>query len=668
MGTWRRAAVAPILVFLLVGPGGMRGAWGEAFRIDSPPDCEEGSLDLAALPGGGLVAVWQAGATASAGSSPRIFARLFDAHHVAAGPAFQVSGDSSAIGPAVAVGASGDFLIAWGDAGLGRLVVRHFNAAGGATGPEIVLLSAYPTGGVAVAATPTGFAVLAIQQTSVFLWRLAPTGFPLGTSEDVASTIRIPEESSPIGRDPIMVYNPAGLVLSWAEEHFGVATTGALLYTGAIQSLPVFAQEQPADDPLPLAPALAVDRAGRILVAWNESPVAWIVAPIEGWGGLRAQVFNPDGQALQEIPLWVSNSGPLGFSPPAVAADGEGFVVAWQSLSSSDDVSNATWLRRIGTDGALAGPAVFVGNTPSVSRPAVAVDSTHRVTVGWQAGVQPQFGPAVATCFSQGLYAASLEPSSQRLPLQNGRFEARVHWIDHAGHSGEGQAVPLSNDSGYFWFFGEDNVEVMVKVLDGREVNGNFWVFNGSLSDVVYTLTVTDTVTGRVSTYANRPGQLASFADTQAFPDAESASASVSATADLSAAAGLAVAPQSSQVAADQGVGPCEPPQPGRRSGLCLGDRFEVEVAWHANGTEGAGKGIGLTADSGYLWFFGPNNTELVVKVLDGRAFNGHFWVFYGALTDVEYTVRVRDTLTGAERVYSNPAGRLRSRADTAAF
>ena len=50
-----------------------------------------------------------------------------------------------------------------------------------------------------------------------------------------------------------------------------------------------------------------------------------------------------------------------------------------------------------------------------------------------------------------------------------------------------------------------------------------------------------------------------------------------------------------------------------------------------------------------------PENTELVVKALDGGGFNGHLWVFYGALTDLEYWITVTDTLTG------EPPGLLQS-------
>jgi hypothetical protein len=77
---------------------------------------------------------------------------------------------------------------------------------------------------------------------------------------------------------------------------------------------------------------------------------------------------------------------------------------------------------------------------------------------------------------------------------------------------------------------------------------------------------------------------------------------------------------------------------------------------------------VALTGDTGTFWFFGPDNLEVFTKVLDGRALNGKFWFFSGALSSVDYTLTVTDTQTGAVRVYHNPAGRLASVADTGAF
>src|SRR6266498_1602524 len=102
---------------------------------------------------------------------------------------------------------------------------------------------------------------------------------------------------------------------------------------------------------------------------------------------------------------------------------------------------------------------------------------------------------------------------------------------------------------------------------------------------------------------------------------------------------------------------------------LCLnGGRFRVQVGYQASSGSGAGQAVPLTGDTGYFWFFNSNNVELVIKVLDGRAVNNRYWVFYGALTDVAYTITITDTVTGAVKTYSNPQGGLASVADTSAF
>jgi len=72
--------------------------------------------------------------------------------------------------------------------------------------------------------------------------------------------------------------------------------------------------------------------------------------------------------------------------------------------------------------------------------------------------------------------------------------------------------------------------------------------------------------------------------------------------------------------------------------------------------TNASAQAVPLTGDTGYFWFFSSNNVELVIKVVDGRAFNGFFWVFYGALSDVAYTITVTDTQTGGIKTYSNSA------------
>jgi photosystem II stability/assembly factor-like uncharacterized protein len=103
---------------------------------------------------------------------------------------------------------------------------------------------------------------------------------------------------------------------------------------------------------------------------------------------------------------------------------------------------------------------------------------------------------------------------------------------------------------------------------------------------------------------------------------------------------------------------------------LCLqGHRFQVEVTWRDfEGRTGAGQTLPGSDQTGSFWFFDPGNTELAVKVLDGRLLNNHFWVFYASLTNVAYTLTVTDTATGAVRLYKNPLGHFGSAGDTEAF
>ena len=256
--------------------------------------------------------------------------------------------------------------------------------------------------------------------------------------------------------------------------------------------------------------------------------------------------------------------------------------------------------------------------------------------------------------------ASGCRPAADHLCLQNGRFEVRAEWRDFQGHSGQGTAVGLTGDTGTFWFFSPSNVEVVVKVLDGRGVNQAFWVFYGALSSVEYTLSVTDTETGLPRRYFNPAGTLASVGDTDGFGPLGAASTYrpkavpqgltlVSARTDPRAATGGCTA------------------DAGR---LCLqGGRFAVTAEWKDfQGHTGNGTAVGLTGDTGYFWFFSPGNVEVVAKVLDGRAVNDKFWLFYGALSSVEYTLTVTDTQTGSVRMYENASGNLASVADTSAF
>ncbi len=116
------------------------------------------------------------------------------------------------------------------------------------------------------------------------------------------------------------------------------------------------------------------------------------------------------------------------------------------------------------------------------------------------------------------------------------------------------------------------------------------------------------------------------------------------------------------------GDDPCLP----GNTAYCLSDgRFKAEVAWtDFAGNSGSARTLDFDSDdSGVFYFFNPGNKEVTVKVLNGCAFNDHYWVFASAATNVEYAITVTDTRTGNVRTYENELGKIAPAVtDTTAF
>ena len=88
------------------------------------------------------------------------------------------------------------------------------------------------------------------------------------------------------------------------------------------------------------------------------------------------------------------------------------------------------------------------------------------------------------------------------LCLHDGRFKVEVAYTTKTGN-GNGNAVPLTDQSGYFWFFDASNVEITIKVIDACTLNNRYWIFFSGLTNVGVRLTVTDLQTGQTKVYNN---------------------------------------------------------------------------------------------------------------------------------------------------------------------
>jgi hypothetical protein len=89
-------------------------------------------------------------------------------------------------------------------------------------------------------------------------------------------------------------------------------------------------------------------------------------------------------------------------------------------------------------------------------------------------------------------------------------------------------------------------------------------------------------------------------------------------------------------------------------------DRYRLSIDWTTReGVRGSAHPVAQSSEASALFtFFDRTNWEVMVKVLDGCAINGHRWVFLAAATDVEFDLTVED-LEGVEEdyTYHSPPG-----------
>lgn len=343
-----------------------------------------------------------------------------------------------------------------------------------------------------------------------------------------------------------------------------------------------------------------------------------------------------------------------------------------------------------------------------------------------------------------------VQPDGPALGLHGGRFRLALSWVDPAdGGLRTASAVRYSEESGAFWFLDPANPEVLVKLLDGGEINGHYWLFAASLTELAFTLEILDSAGGCLDlpvhppacptrVYHHPAGASRNFEDVEAMaaaappeppaprtgpdelvldpalphrgeplrllstlgadPDGWCRVGQGGVAVDADAAVlyllvedlwppilpppcpepppGLApfaweidtgelpagrpnwrvamvwsgLPPEVQQPLAEtafelrEATAPGAPPAPlVLHPALPPAERFSARVDWAnpATGETGQGRPTRLSSDSGQFTFFGPGNVEVALKLLDGRAVNGHWWLFVSSQTRLPYTLRV---------------------------
>jgi len=604
--------------------------------------------------------------------------------------------------PSVATGADGRVLMVWGSFGggdtLNGVVGRLYDAGSGVfLSDEILIAAVASVRSTKVVAEPGGgyFVAWVDGAESAHARRCGADGQPAGPAFPASFYFINP------GTFDLAVIPSGGHIVtgSWDAPF-------PPFQTYMVVSL-LDSQDQPSgggvvwpaeNGVFSVYPRIAAMPGGGFVLTWTNA-----FAP---FNSVWAEHLSAQGVPLDE-PFRVNDLSTASRSRPSVVSeDGGGFAVVWRNLA--EEPLNGLWVQRYDAAGARRGAAIHLADVSNRSAtsdiglaPAVVSGPAGRHLLLWpdqtlqgellllgrvfDASWQPvgdafpvndapppaktelagSFVPGggFVALWPRGFtddnpsdvfgrrFSADCRGGSGSLCLNGDRFFASVAWHDPRSNArGVATALPLTTDTGAFWFFSAGNAELLVKVLDGRPVNGSWWVFFGALTDLEYDLTVTDAATGIHKVYHNPPYTLASRADVNAFPEPPPG-LSPGAPVEGVATRGL---PRSNMA--------CP-------AGACLGP-FQVRVEWidPATGQTHQAAGMPLSDGSAYFWFFDPSNIELIVKVIDGHTVNGHWWVFYGALSNVEYTIHVDRPDQGLSRSYHNAAGHMESRADTLAF
>jgi hypothetical protein len=497
-----KAAVAPA-----PAPAPLR--LGEEFRANVTTPGNQLVPAVAIGPDGGFMIVWY-GETGAYG-------RIYDAGGRPRGGEILLNapGSSQPDAPRVAADASGRFMVVWSDRGS-SVRGRLFGADGQPIGGEILIAgdhgpAAFPD---IVAAPGGGFLVIwSRDDRFVHAQRFDSQGGRIGGESQFYP--------GPGSFFRLAALSPVGFLLTWNPFNQTGTNTSNLL----AQRLD--AAGQPVGDSILVAGAIPGVVQGVVPVAYADGgfAVVWVNGALgrPELTGLFARRYAADGSPASGAVQIRRGSQVVNMPPAAVALPSGDTWALWFESGLPLDPDGGVFSGVFDPAWNLRGAAARV-NTYTAdfqAEPAVAAGPAGLVAA-WASGSLPSEGGGSQDgsgldIFAQRFTTASCAADSSQLCLA-GRFRVAVQLIDpRSATAATAQPIPLTADSGAFWFFEASNVEVMVKVLDGRALNGHFWVFAGALSDVEYTITVTDTQTGKSKVYRNAPHQLASRSDTEAF-------------------------------------------------------------------------------------------------------------------------------------------------------
>lgn len=101
---------------------------------------------------------------------------------------------------------------------------------------------------------------------------------------------------------------------------------------------------------------------------------------------------------------------------------------------------------------------------------------------------------------------------------------------------------------------------------------------------------------------------------------------------------------------------------------------FDIALTARDQRTGNTGSGIVIGQNDVYGYFSLPTlsgnagNPELIVKMVDASGIGQNYWVFYGTMTDLEFTLSVKENATGIVKTYAQDPAHPSGQFDTSGF
>ncbi|WP_374498923.1 DUF4347 domain-containing protein [Zoogloea sp.] len=308
-------------------------AQGAQFHVNTYTFDNQRDPQVAMDASGNFVVVWES--TGQDGSSNGIYAQRYNSSGVAQGSEFRVNSTTTydQLEPAVAMDASGNFVIAWQSwsqdlANSNGIYAQRYNSSGVAQGGEF-LVNTYTTDSQtepSVAMDASGNFIIAWQSFGQD-----------GNNEGIYAKR----------------YNSSGVVQG---SEFHVST-----YTTSNQDLPV----------------VAMDTSGNFVIVWESAQ--------DGSGnGIYGQRYNSSGVAQGGEFRINTTTADQQQNPAVTMLAGGGFVVTWQSMAQ-DGSFDGVYMRQYDSSGtALTGETLVNTTTTGYQDvPSIASDEKGHLVVVW---------------------------------------------------------------------------------------------------------------------------------------------------------------------------------------------------------------------------------------------------------------------------------------------